>query len=390
MPLPWRVRPDEVVASARENGTASIVLGARVLIAVLALLAAACGGRSSLPGLQADGGLVRGDVGAPLVDASTFPADASLTEAGMLDSDAGSPDTGCVLPSAGVVFTLATGQSSPAGIVTNGSWAYWANFEGETAGIAAAPLCGGRAVLLVPGERGADEVAIDDSSVYWVTSVAPSANAVRRVALGGGAASTITTSPSPAQLSGIAVDDAYVYYSGGQGPVSQVARVAKTGGTGAFLSTTASDGPVAVDSTSVYFGSNGAIMSVPKAGGPATTLSAPAGPTVSELTIDADTAYWVAPPQNGNRTSILSVPKAGGTPAALIATEGLNNFAIDATYIYWSTPTGLYRRTKTGGQVETVVGGLVGAQALAVAQGALVWTVYAEDGDAGVFGIMLP
>src|SRR5664279_3352375 len=74
--------------------------------------------------------------------------------------------------------------------------------------------------------------------------------------------------------------------------------------------------------------------------------------TPQDIVADADYVYWT----DTGDSSVWQVSNTGGTPQP-IATAQTNPayMDIDATHVYWLTPTGINRVLKGGGTVETVV-----------------------------------
>lgn len=120
---------------------------------------------------------------------------------------------------------------------------------------------------------------------------------------------------------------------------------------------------ITIDNQSVFWTENnvlnGAIKSVPKAGGPVTTLATDVEPVA--IAVDSSNVYWIAR-NNGDNGSIKSVPKVGGIPVVLV--QGLHNaqnfLAADDQYLYFGDGLvgggGAIRKVpKTGGPVVTLV-----------------------------------
>jgi hypothetical protein len=70
-----------------------------------------------------------------------------------------------------------------------------------------APLDGGAPTVLVPDQQGAQEIAIDDTSLYWSNEVEGSVN---RVAKRGGAPTALARNQQ--RPYGVCVDTTYVYW----------------------------------------------------------------------------------------------------------------------------------------------------------------------------------
>jgi hypothetical protein len=83
--------------------------------------------------------------------------------------------------------------------------------------------------------------------------------------------------------------------------------------------------------------SNGAVMSVPIAGGAARTVaSAQTNPQF--VAVDATRVYWVNVGTGLSDGQVLSAPKGGGRAVTLAGTlNSPGGFAIDATNAYWTS-----------------------------------------------------
>jgi hypothetical protein len=93
-------------------------------------------------------------------------------------------------------------------------------------------------------------------------------------------------------------------------------------------------GAIAQDATTIYFvGGDGALRSVPKAGGTTTTIATGLSTPVA-LAVDATSAYVAA--QNAH--AIVKVALAGGAQTTLASGQTMpQSVAVDASYVYWTT-----------------------------------------------------
>jgi sugar lactone lactonase YvrE len=119
-------------------------------------------------------------------------------------------------------------------------------------------------------------------------------------------------------------------------------------------------GPLAVDSTSVYFsnyvcdadgGACGAIVKAPLAGGKVTTLAYGGDP--GGIVVDGATVYFTSQ----TAESVYSVPTGGGTLTTLASGLGVpRGIAVDTSNVYWADP-GLSRVTSVprGGGTSTIL-----------------------------------
>ena len=132
--------------------------------------------------------------------------------------------------------------------------------------------------------------------------------------------------------------------------------------------------PLLVDSTSLYWltqGSSGSnIMTVPLAGGLATTLGTLGMNFTSTIAQDADNIYW------GTFSAIVKQPKSGGSATTLASFPSSAPWQslTDSTTLYWTDEgSGIYSLPLTGGVVSTLVSN-VSAQALAADSANLYWS----------------
>lgn len=280
------------------------------------------------------------------------------------------------------MFILASGQGSPLDVAFDGQRAFWTVYGGP---VASASLCGG-AVTTIANEP-ATSIALDDTNVYWILDSSQTME-LRRAPRDGGAATTLATSPLPDSLTNLVVDGDDIYY----GSPSGVARVPKTGGpTAELLETTyAVEWALAVDATSIYFGSgtNG-LMVMPKAGGTPTSLAPPIGPAIGSIVTDDDNVYFATTSSesvsNVDDWVIVSVPKAGGDATILVSDQPPVNMqmVLDLGFLKWTNVNMALESMPTSGGGPSQIASTAGS-GLAAHDGTLVWSGYA-DGTIRVF-----
>jgi hypothetical protein len=213
---------------------------------------------------------------------------------------------------------------------TNVYWTDLGTSSGNGA-ILQTPIAGGEIITLAFGQAQPIAIAVDEAQVFWIAS-----DDVLAVPIGGGQLTTIATDPlHPAAL----VDD----------------------GTNLYW----------LDSGN---GADGALIGWSPASGTATTLAAALSKSQA-LTFDTDTLYWATFASDG---AIESLPKAGGAMAATLASGlgGILALAVDATSVYSTNHfDGTITRTpKTGGLPITLASGFTGLSGLAVDATDLYWT----------------
>jgi hypothetical protein len=279
-------------------------------------------------------------------------------------------------------FELYSGQDYPTALALDGTTVFWATGTQFMMG----SLCGDAPKVLVAKEPSPLALVVDATAAYWIAAAVP--GGIRTVPRAGGTPTTLTSTPTPAAVSGIVLDDAFVYYAVDEGIVS----VAKAGGAATLLSKHGADGPLAVDATQICYGA-GAVFCMNKDGSGERSLTKPVGQRgVQVIAMDETTIYFAttmaAPAGTRNDWALLSVPKSGGAVTTLSLNEApINGLATSATDVFWITEDGEVRKlSKSGGPIGTVASGATGGGQLVVTPAAIVWTEWATGG--GVFAFL--
>jgi hypothetical protein len=219
------------------------------------------------------------------------------------------------LPTGAGLTTIASNQSQPDWIASNGTTVAWTNQTGNQ--VMAAPVTsdGGSAPkqLNLTGENGTVPagIAIDSANVYYAAKTTGGGLAESVPIAGGGPVSELGT----ATFVGIAADSNYVYWTGGSG--------------------------------------NPSVYENTKAGTPTTEKTIAAGALICPLAITSDganvyfldqgTAACAAPGSDAGALYRIPIGNGGTLPPPLVG--GLidpQGIAVDGTAIYWVTggPTG--------------------------------------------------
>jgi hypothetical protein len=175
---------------------------------------------------------------------------------------------------------------------------------------------------------GAVSVVLSGTTLFWNEV---NAAVVESLPVTGGTPLQIATSQW--HVSGIAVDDSYVYFTDDWSYVVQ--RVPLGGGSVTMLAPGDSPGGVAVDATSVYWADFYSIKKAPKTGlvGGGTPTVVVAGQTgIYSITLDATNLYW----SDASAGTVNMIPIAGGEPR-ILATGQLSpgKIVVGPTTVYW-------------------------------------------------------
>ena len=236
--------------------------------------------------------------------------------------------------------TLASGLPEPFRVAVSSTTVYWTNLGGGGS-LMSMPLAGGAITTLV-AEGFPYWVSLGQMSVYFTTA-APGGGPVLSVPMSGGAPTTLATGEQDGE---IIVTGSTAYFTG----VGSLSSVDIDGGTSVVIATHAGQS-FAVDSFNAYYTESDSVLSIPLSGGMPTTLAA-AGAT--GIAVDSTTVYWTS---NGfPNSTVMSVPISGGASSTLVtASSGQepSGPAVDAEYLYWSTPSAIERLPVSGGAVAT-------------------------------------
>jgi hypothetical protein len=248
-----------------------------------------------------------------------------------------------VIKTGGVVTTLASGLNGPSDLAVDSSDVYWAEYY--PAAIKKVGLNGGTVTTLATPLTNGTTVALTDTSVVW-----PDAG-INMVGKNGGTTIEVVSALLTNSAYMLATDADSVYWTeyGVGGNVKK--SIFGSGMVTTLVSQEDFAGPIAVDSTDVYWLGGGALKKIDKNGGTATVLAT--GPGYS-LALDDTNVYWIAF-INGfpNSAEVRKVGKNGGLVTTLAKIANINNFygiAVDGTNIYWTEST----TATNGGMIKTL------------------------------------
>jgi hypothetical protein len=240
------------------------------------------------------------------------------------------------------VVTLATATPSAAtDLAVDATHVYWTDQVDNT--IQRIPLGGGPVESLVTDQMQAHHIALDATSIYWLS------NGVNGGVWKSGRDGSGPTRIVPLNnITDLAVTAAGVYFLGGPGAVS----VLPTGADASVAVATGGDFPsrLAVDDHNVYYTEYGTtVYRAPLDGGVTVPLTTSQGIPQSGLALTATDVYW------GTGSLTMSAPLAGGA-AQTRASTALFGVAVHGEFLYGFTPTGsIVKIPLAGGRAETLV-----------------------------------
>jgi hypothetical protein len=240
---------------------------------------------------------------------------------------------------------------------------YWSNYEGTVMAVSVMD----RATTVIAAASPDVAVAVDATSVYWTTEpqdilASPTVpEAIEKAPLCGGAITTLATAFDLfSSYTTLAVNDTSVFF----GSYTVVAAPLVGGGTRVTLIADQIGNALAVDATNVYNQRGNETDSVawplvktPLAGGTPVTLAPLGSYAISAVTVDATNVYWTEySPHGENSGVVMSVPIAGGVATTLAAHRpGPKWMAIDSTYVYWLEHNDVLKAPLSGGGLVTTL-----------------------------------
>lgn len=258
---------------------------------------------------------------------------------GIMIFDAVPAATGTVTraPVAGGALTaVVSGQRVPTAIALGTSDVFWID-EFGTGDVMKAPKTGGEPTRIATfnPDGNAFELEVDDESVYWL-AYDDGGPGVFKAPVGGGDAIRLATGEG--KLEELALDDTHVYWADQVPETGQnrIMKVSIEGGEPAVLSELYA-GDLAVGPSGVYFiGSDDTagtrVLQIPLAGGAAVAVSEAAD--LRRVAVNSKYVYWTE--QGDRSTSIRKAPLNGGQSSTVVSDQvGLSAFAVDDASVCW-------------------------------------------------------
>ena len=299
------------------------------------------GGASGVGGSSASGGMpyaLQGDL-VQLASGQPRPLWIAIDGTSVYWANSDTAVRGAILkaPLGGGAATPLLTRGTPGGIAVDNTNVYWSGYSPDGDGTTALwkiPLAGGETTKLATGFMN-DPIAVGPDGVYGTGSVDGGVTIVS-APLAGGATTALVPASSLRQTFasyGIAVDATSVYWVTFSDP-STVMKVPLGGGSPTTLGSAPGGGfGLALDATSAYWISAKAVTKVGLQGGTPTTLAATGGQGTQGIAVDDTHVYWS---DGGSPGSVYKVPIQGGA-TMLLATnlQHPTGVAVDATSVYW-------------------------------------------------------
>ena len=263
-------------------------------------------------------------------------------------------------------ITIASGLMNPVGIAVDGSYAYWTgsqdgtNADSGMTWVKKVPLSGGTVTTLYlqtgqPNYVGTLSLAIDANYVYWTQSNQDSM-CIKKVGKNGGAVVTLA-SQYPYKL---AIDASNVYYTDGGNGLTYGYTIGKVG-KNEGITTPIATGQTQEDGIKVYGGNvywasiwDGRINKTGISGGGVTPIANVSGSY--DFAVDSTGVYYVNLDSTGTKGIIRRTGLTGGASTDITTSpvELPRDFVLDANNVYWTTENGIYKASKSGGNVSHV------------------------------------
>lgn len=239
------------------------------------------------------------------------------------------------------ISTLVSGQSSPSGVVTDGTYIYWSNQASDSIGRANLDGTGQNATWLTGNFSGPSSLITDGSYLYWVNRGSWN---ISRAALDGSGlqANFISSGRGPISLT---INSTHIYWTRIDSRTSTAVGRANLDGSGAVQSWYEPDGStpisdkfgwagIAATDTYIYIGMSGRINRVAISDMTANYGFITTSGYVRSVDIDSGQIYWAS-----GETGIIGKASQDGTGAsAIVQTEPqLSGLDVYSGNIYWTS-----------------------------------------------------
>lgn len=185
---------------------------------------------------------------------------------------------------------------------------------------------GGSPLTLATAQDGLS-IAADDTNVYWQEVAS-----LKKVAVDGGATSFVSSGGG--FVGAIALNGGVLYWGS-----TKIMKASVTGGAPIPLTTNILTGetPIAADATNVYFINAGTLSKVAVGGGTPITLATPGSSSDTAIAVDETHVYYTTSPgATTNDARIAKVPIGGGTPTVIASNlPAPVDLTVDANSVYW-------------------------------------------------------
>lgn len=241
---------------------------------------------------------------------------------------------------------------------------------------------GGARTVLAKNQSAGQSPAAVGGKLFWVAADASSTSWIFSLDVEKPRAPAKVAKTFGLTYCAIAHDEAAIYFADIATDTTRILRVAVSGGPPkpiAHYGSPASVRAIAVDSTNVYWASEGRILKAPKAGGETTELAA--SKNVWGIASDGKHVYWtdkgdVARWQGAGKVS--RAPVDSGTVE--IIADGLNlpwGIAVDSKHVYWAVngePGAITRAETSTGKRELVAAQQANPVHVVVDEQNIYWT----------------
>jgi len=264
---------------------------------------------------------------------------------------------------------LATGQNAPTDLRIVGGTLFWRNQGGRPVGepgVFSMPASGGKVTMLTP--EATDDlagIAADADGVYWL---APREGKIVKVPRGGGEPQALADSNGISR--GMTADATDIYWAEN----GAVYSVPKAGGKARTVAPTDFPDDIQTDDGFVYWYStiSGVLSRAPKAGKRASKVYADDKHTLHAFVIDGNDLFVVYGAEN--KMVIQRLPTGGGKPVTLAEGQPSGvDFAVDADNFYWITDDDVWAMPRAGGEPRKVVAKLMHGTSVAVDDQYVYW-----------------